>query len=129
MNRTVQEHLQKLEQRLTEISGRIMIEQDKSRRNQLETELRAVESAIAHYRSILASGLVPLAPYMLIDQMKPALLMSVVCTGIALAIFGAAKSRFTGISLWRSFLQTVLIGGVASATAFLLAHWIGGGSP
>ncbi len=53
MNRTVQEHLQKLEQRLTEISGRIMIEQDKSKRNQLETELRAVESAIAHYRSAL----------------------------------------------------------------------------
>ncbi|HKR85798.1 MAG TPA: hypothetical protein VJS37_16690 [Terriglobales bacterium] len=53
MNRTVQEHLQKLEQRLTEISGGIMIEQDKSQRNQLETELRAVESAIAHYRSAL----------------------------------------------------------------------------
>ena len=53
MNRTVQEHLQKLEQKLTEISGRIMVEQDKSARNQLETELRAVESAIAYYRSAL----------------------------------------------------------------------------
>ena len=53
MNLTVQEHLQKLEQRLTEISGRIMVEQEKNQRNQLETELRAVESAIAYYRSAL----------------------------------------------------------------------------
>ncbi len=53
MYRTVQEHLQQLEQRLAEISGRIMIEHDKSKRNQLESELRAVESAITHYRSAL----------------------------------------------------------------------------
>lgn len=53
MNRTVQEHLHQLEQKLTEISGRIMTEQDKSRRNQLEAELRAVESAIVHYRSAI----------------------------------------------------------------------------
>jgi VIT1/CCC1 family predicted Fe2+/Mn2+ transporter len=65
---------------------------------------------------------------MLIGQLRPALWMSVGCTGIALAIFGAAKSHFTGVSAWRSALQTVLIGGLASATAFLLAHWIGGGS-
>ena len=53
MYRTVQEHLQKLEQRLGEISGRIMIEHNKSKRNQLESELRAIESAITHYRSAL----------------------------------------------------------------------------
>lgn len=53
MKRTVEEHIQSLEQRLTEISGRIMIEQEKSQRNLLETELRAVESAIASYRSAL----------------------------------------------------------------------------
>jgi VIT1/CCC1 family predicted Fe2+/Mn2+ transporter len=87
---------------------------------------RALRSAITIGGAYIVGGLVPLAPYMLIDQLKPALLVSVVCTGIALAIFGAAKSRFTGISLWRSAMQTVLIGGLASATAFLLAHWIGG---
>jgi VIT1/CCC1 family predicted Fe2+/Mn2+ transporter len=85
-----------------------------------------LRSAITIGGAYIVGGLVPLAPYMLIDQLKPALLVSVVCTGIALAIFGAAKSRFTGISLWRSAMQTVLIGGLASATAFLLAHWIGG---
>ena len=53
MNRTLQEHLQQLEQRLTEISGRIMVAQERGQRNHLESELRAVESAIAHYRSAL----------------------------------------------------------------------------
>jgi len=53
MKQSVQQHLQKLEQRLTVISGSVMLEQDKSKRNQLEAELRAIESAIAHYRSAL----------------------------------------------------------------------------
>lgn len=53
MNRTVQDHLHHLDQRLREISSRIMIEHDKSKRNQLESELRAVESAITYYRAAL----------------------------------------------------------------------------
>jgi VIT1/CCC1 family predicted Fe2+/Mn2+ transporter len=86
---------------------------------------RALRSAVTIGGAYIVGGLVPLAPYMLIEQLKPALLVSVVCTGIALGIFGAAKSHFTGVSGWRSALQTVLIGGLASTTAFLLARWIG----
>jgi VIT1/CCC1 family predicted Fe2+/Mn2+ transporter len=86
---------------------------------------RALRSAVTIGGAYIVGGLVPLAPYMLIAQLKPALTVSIICTGIALAVFGAAKSRFTGVSVWRSALQTVLIGGLASATAFLLAHWIG----
>lgn len=87
---------------------------------------RALRSAATIGGAYVVGGLVPLAPYMLIDRLQPALLVSIVCTGIALAVFGAAKSRFTGVSTLRSAVQTVLIGGLASATAFLLAHWIGG---
>jgi len=90
---------------------------------------RALRSAVTIGGAYVVGGLVPLVPYMLIAQLKPALMVSVACTGVALAIFGFAKSRFTGVSGWRSALQTVLIGGLASATAFLLAHWIGGGTP
>jgi vacuolar iron transporter family protein len=86
---------------------------------------RALRSAMTIGGAYVVGGLVPLVPYMVIDQIKPALNVSIVCTGIALALFGAAKSRFTGVSLWRSALQTVVIGGLASATAFLLARWIG----
>jgi len=87
---------------------------------------RALRSAVTIGGAYVVGGLVPLAPYMLIGQLKPALLASIACTGTALAIFGAAKGRFTGVSAWRSALQTVLIGGVASAVAYLIAHGIAG---
>jgi VIT1/CCC1 family predicted Fe2+/Mn2+ transporter len=35
------------------------------------------------------------------------------------------KGRLTGIAPWRGGLQTVVIGGLASAAAFGLAKWIG----
>jgi hypothetical protein len=53
MNRTVGEHIQSLEEKRKLLSGRIMEERDRAKRNQLETELRAVESALTLYRSAL----------------------------------------------------------------------------
>jgi vacuolar iron transporter family protein len=38
-----------------------------------------------------------------------------------LAIFGALKGRLVGTGWLRSAIQTVLIGGTAAATAFLIA--------
>ena len=51
MERTLAEHIGTLEQKLNLISTQIMQENNTRRRNQLESELRAVESALAHYRS------------------------------------------------------------------------------
>jgi Effector-associated domain 9 len=51
MERSLQEHIGALEQKLKLISTQIMQENNTRRRNQLESELRAVESALAHYRS------------------------------------------------------------------------------
>ena len=53
MDRTVGQHMQILEQKLNLLSARIMDENDRARRNQLESELRAVESALTLYRSAL----------------------------------------------------------------------------
>jgi hypothetical protein len=53
MDRTVREHIQSLEGKRSLLSDRIMGEKDKARRNHLEAELRAVESALALYRSAL----------------------------------------------------------------------------
>lgn len=53
MNRTVGEHIQILEHKRKLLSGQIMEEKDRGKRNQLETELRAVESALTLYRSAL----------------------------------------------------------------------------
>jgi VIT1/CCC1 family predicted Fe2+/Mn2+ transporter len=47
-----------------------------------------------------------------------------VLTLIALTIFGYVKGHFTGTAPVRSAIQTMLIGGVAAAAAFLIARAI-----
>jgi hypothetical protein len=49
MDRTVAQHIQALEEKLNLISAQIMQENDSYKRNHLESELRAVESALTHY--------------------------------------------------------------------------------
>ena len=53
MHRSVGEHIQNLEKKRDLLSGLIMEEGDRTKRNQLETELRAVESALTHFRSAI----------------------------------------------------------------------------
>ena len=86
---------------------------------------RARNSAITIAVSYVLGGLVPLAPYILMNQLYSALEASVAVTLVALFIFGYVKGRMTGISPVRGGFQTVIIGGLASAAAFGLAKWIG----
>jgi VIT1/CCC1 family predicted Fe2+/Mn2+ transporter len=86
---------------------------------------RALTSALTIGGSYIAGGLIPLAPYMLVAQTHAALLVSVGVTLFALAVFGYVKGMFTGARPFRSALQTVVIGGLAAAAAFLLARAIG----
>jgi hypothetical protein len=53
VNRTVGEHIRALEERLSTLSDQIMDEHNSAKRNQLEAELRAVQSALTLYRSAL----------------------------------------------------------------------------
>jgi len=85
---------------------------------------RARNSAITIAASYIAGGLVPLAPYMLMPTLDRALQLSVVVTLLALFVFGFVKGRLTGISPWRGGLQTIVIGGLASAAAYTLARLI-----
>ncbi|HWC96793.1 MAG TPA: VIT1/CCC1 transporter family protein [Candidatus Sulfopaludibacter sp.] len=85
---------------------------------------RARNSAITIAASYILGGMVPLAPYMMAKNLDQALSISVVVTLIALFIFGYVKGRMTGISPFRGGLQTVVIGGLASAAAFTLAKLI-----
>ena len=85
---------------------------------------RARNSAVTIAVSYIVGGMVPLSSYMLTENLRTALLSSVVVTLIALFIFGYVKGHLTGISPFRGGLQTVIIGGLASAAAFGLARWI-----
>ena len=83
---------------------------------------RALWSALTIAGAYVAGGLIPLSPYMVISSTHTALIVSVVVTLAALLAFGYVKGRFTGTRPWRSAGQTMLIGGVAAAAAFLIAR-------
>jgi VIT1/CCC1 family predicted Fe2+/Mn2+ transporter len=86
---------------------------------------RARQSALTIAASYIAGGLVPLSPYILLNNLSTALYVSVGVTLAALLIFGYVKARFTGVNPLRGGLQTVLTGGLAAAAAFAIARLIG----
>ena len=85
---------------------------------------RAVTSGVVIAASYVVGGLIPLFPYMLLSSAQGALPWSIAVTGTALAIFGWIRGQLTGLRPIRSALQTILIGGVAAAAAFLIARAI-----
>jgi len=85
---------------------------------------RAARSAATIAGSYVVGGLIPLAPYILMHQIVPALRVSVGVTLLALMVFGGVKGHFTGVKPWRSGLQTALVGGLAAAAAFYIARLI-----
>lgn len=87
---------------------------------------RALQSAFTIGLAYIAGGVIPLAPYALQLSLQQALLVSVVLTLIALFVFGALKGRFTGAPVWRSAVQTMLVGAAASGAAFLIARAVSG---
>lgn len=85
---------------------------------------RARTSAWTIALSYMAGGLVPLAPYMLLDSVHAGLIGSIVLTLVTLFFFGYVKGRYTTARPWRSAMQTTLVGGIAAGAAFLLAKWV-----
>jgi VIT1/CCC1 family predicted Fe2+/Mn2+ transporter len=86
---------------------------------------RAPISAGTIVVAYLVGGLVPLLPYMFAPSMETAFRWSVAATAVALLIFGAVKGRSAGLNPLVSALQTLLVGGLAAAAAYWLAHLFG----
>lgn len=86
---------------------------------------RAPISAGTIAASYLVGGLIPLAPYMMLTHIPEAFMYSVLFTGLALLVFGGIKGHFTGINRFKSAVQALLVGGLAAAGAYLLAHAFG----
>src|SRR5277367_374757 len=85
---------------------------------------RATRSAGTIAASYIVGGLVPLAPYILMKDVMPALYVSVGVTLLALFVFGAIKGHYTGVAPLRGGSQTVVVGGLAAAAAFAIARLI-----
>jgi VIT1/CCC1 family predicted Fe2+/Mn2+ transporter len=86
---------------------------------------RARTSALTIALSYVAGGLVPLAPYFILQSVHYALVGSVFVTLLALLVFGYVKGRFTTARPLRSAWQTALVGGLAATAAFVIAKAIG----
>ena len=87
---------------------------------------RALTSAMTIAGAYIVGGLIPLSPYFLLPKVHSALAWSVAVTLAALAVFGFFKARATGAPAVRGAVQTVLIGGLAAAAAFLIARLVSG---
>jgi VIT1/CCC1 family predicted Fe2+/Mn2+ transporter len=86
---------------------------------------RAPISAGTIAASYFIGGLIPLAPYTVLSSISQAFAYSVGFTALALVLFGAIKGHFTGINKAKSAGQTLLVGGLAAAAAYALAHAFG----
>jgi VIT1/CCC1 family predicted Fe2+/Mn2+ transporter len=85
---------------------------------------RAWKSAITIASAYIVGGIIPLSAYMFLSNVDSALWVSVGVTLLALAGFGAAKGRLTDVPVFKSGVQTMLVGGSAALVAFLLARLI-----
>jgi VIT1/CCC1 family predicted Fe2+/Mn2+ transporter len=85
---------------------------------------RARASALTIAGAYAVGGSIPLSPYFFFSAVNTSLMLSVVVTLVALALFGYVKGHFTGTGSLRGALQTVLIGGLAAAAAFAIAKAI-----
>jgi len=85
---------------------------------------RALISAFAIACSYIVGGLIPLIPYMVLSDVGAGLKSSILITLTALFLFGYIKGRFTGNLPLQSALQTLIIGGLAAAVAFVIAKLI-----
>jgi len=87
---------------------------------------REFKSALTISGAYIIGGLLPLAPYIILDSVSRALPVSVALTLAALLIFGAVKGHFTGMAPVRSALQTTIVGTLAAAAAFAIARLVSG---
>lgn len=82
---------------------------------------RALRSAATIAGAYVVGGLIPLSPYIFIPTVAEAFKISILVTFLALVVFGYLRGKLMARKPWRSLVQTVIVGSVAAAAAFLLA--------
>ncbi len=75
---------------------------------------RAIANAGVMLVSYFFSGFIPLAPYIFLAT-SSAFIYSNVLSGVALFLLGVWGARLSHVSIWRSGLRTLIVGGIAIA--------------
>ena len=70
----------------------------------------------------MGAAVIPLWPYLFLPLVAPALIVSVVCTLLALYALGVAKGRIARQVWMRAGLQVMLIGSVSAVVGFAIGH-------
>ena len=83
----------------------------------------ALRGSLAMSASYLLASLVPLGPYLFL-AVRPAFVVSVLLTIVALIVIGLIKGRLAEMSIWRSVLEVVVIGLAAAGGGYLLGTLI-----
>ncbi|MBL1242158.1 MAG: VIT1/CCC1 transporter family protein [OCS116 cluster bacterium] len=79
-------------------------------------------SGFSTFLAFLVFGSIPLMPYFL--GLEAPFEISLVTTVMAFFLIGAIKSKWSLASWWRSGAETLLIGVVASATAYYIGYFV-----
>jgi len=85
---------------------------------------RALVSALTIGLAYVAGGIVPLLPYFFTETPVSGLAYSAGVTVICLFLFGYYKAVMTGQNPWVGAIKMTLIGTIAAAAAFFIAHLI-----
>ena len=70
--------------------------------------------------SFLVGALIPLVPFLLFNSKDSSILAAALVSPVFLFAVGVWKGRIVGRKLWRSGLETLLIGVIASAAVYLI---------
>ena len=88
-----------------------------------EPEGSALKDSLSMGASYLLASLVPLGPYLFLP-VRPAFIVSVTLTIVALFVIGLIKGRLATMSLWRSVVEVVVIGAASAAGGYLLGSLV-----
>ena len=81
---------------------------------------RPIRAAIVIFGAFVLAGMFPLLPYLV--GLADAFSWSIGISGLTFFAIGTIKSRWSLAPWWRSGLETLLIGGVAAALAFVVGR-------
>lgn len=88
-----------------------------------EEDVSPFKHGLATFSAFAVAGLLPLFSYLL-PIVPDEFLVSVVVTGISLAIVGALRTLISLKTWWQGALEMLLVGGVAAVAAYLLGDFL-----
>ena len=81
-----------------------------------------IERASRVALSYAVGGIVPLIPFLFMRSVGSAFLISAIITGIAFLFLGYAKGKYMGLNPVENAIRTLLVGGIAAISAFMIAR-------